>query len=217
MTRLELVQLLVSYTGGANSGPSTTIGQVGDFAKAVEYIDAAHAEIQNLHFDWDFLWATATFNTSADVDLYAGTAGLGIWDIQRIWLDDEKLYMLPWQMYRPELDYTGAEFFGVIRPDNQLQIIPVPDDTYTVTYDYFRRPKVFAANADEPYIPVQFQRVIVGRALMLYGNFEAAEESKVQGQEIYNMFLGQLERHQLTRRQQTHGRQESAPITVVCE
>jgi len=52
---------------------------------------------------------------------------------------------------------------------------------------------------------------------MLYGNYENAEDAKVQGQEIYSLYLDRLERHQLPRRQQTHGRQESAPITVEAE
>lgn len=217
MNFLALCQHLVQYAGIADSGPSTVNGQVGDFQKAINYVQDAHAEIQNLHFDWDFLWGHSAFTTSPGLAVYSGASGLGIWDAERVFLDGEPLAIREWADYWPEARDNGRPEFGVIRPDNQLLLVPTPDDDYVVAYDYFRRPKVLEGNADEPDIPPQFRTVIIGRALMLYGNYEAAPDAKIQGQELFQVFLEQLQRHQLSRRQKTHGRMDARDIQVVAE
>jgi hypothetical protein len=56
---------------------------------------------------------------------------------------------------------------------------------------------------------------IVGRALMIYANYETAEEAKVQGQELYEMFMGALTAHEAPRRAQLQGRAENTQIVVV--
>ena len=215
MTHLELVQELVRLAAISDSGgPTTTVGQTGDYLKAVKYVAAAHQEIQGMFFDWDFLWGNSTFDTSASLATYAGASDLGIWDADRIYYNASKLRRVVWQDYIPE-DISGQPAFFTIRPDNKILIGPTPDNIYTITYDYYKAPKVLTADADVPYIPSQFQRVIVGRALMLYGNFESAAEAKVQGQELYTTYLEQLKAHQLARRQQTHGRASSAHLVAV--
>lgn len=216
MTFLELVQKLVRYSGMADSGPSTVTDQVGDYLKAVTYIQDAHAEVQSLHFDWDFLWGTGSFTTTAGIDIYPGISGLGIWDVDRIAASGNPLTPRSWADHTPSGD-SGTPQYVIVRPDNQLLLYPVPNGSYTVTYDYYKRPRILVENSDTPLIPAQFRNVIVGRALMLYGNYESAADAKVQGAEMYQSALDQLEKHQLSRRQQTHGRQESGAILVVAE
>jgi len=85
----------------------------------------------------------------------------------------------------------------VIMPDNSLRFDPVPDAVYTITADYFKSPTILAADDDDSDIPEEFHRnVILGRALMFYGNFENAAEAKEQGVELYS-HLGRLESLQL--------------------
>lgn len=217
MNKLELVQKVVRYAGIADAGPSTVVGQSGELQKAIDYVDDAHAEVQGMYFDWDFLWDSGSFTTALAVDVYPGPKWLGIWDAERIFIDGCPLRVVEWADYTPEDLGPNKPWMAVIRPDNQLQLVPEPDGEYVVRYDYYRRPAVLAQNSDSPLIPDRFQNVIIGRALMLYGNYDAAPEVKQQGLEMYQTFLGQLEKHQLSRRQQTHGRQESKPITVVVE
>lgn len=214
MTFLELVQHVVRYAGIADSGPSTVEGQVGDYLKAVTYVQDAHAEIQNRHFDWAFLWDTGSLTTTAGTEAYPGDDGLHLWDEARIHLDGDPLPVIDWYDYEPEDLSDARPHMAVIRPDNQLQLVPAPDKAYTLTYDWFRAPKVLSGNLDTPLIPEAYRMVIVGRALMLYGNYEAAVEAKTQGAELYQSFMDQLEAHQLPRRRQTYGRQESAPFDV---
>lgn len=219
MNRLQLAQELCRLAGITDTGgPTTTIGQTGDYRKAVAYIDAAHAEIQLKYFDWNFLWGTSTLSLSADIAAYQGQSDLGIWDERRIYYDGQLLSVVAYQDYLPDPDReTGPPEYVVIRPDNQLLIVPTPDDAYTISYDYFKRGKVLSANTDEPLIPSDYHMAIVGRALMIYGNYESAEEAKIQGQELYEMHMKALDAHEAPRRAQLQGRAENSPIVVIPE
>jgi hypothetical protein len=217
MNRLQLVQEFCRLAGMTDTGgPTTTINQNGDYALAAYCIDVAHQEIQNLYFDWNFLWQTASLQTTAGTATYQGQSNIGIWDAMRVFCDGRPLRIMDYQDYVPDPNReNGPPEYGVILPNNQLLIVPTPDDAYTINYDYFRRPFVMTQNTDEPLIPRQYRRVIVGRALMIYGNFEAAEEIKIQGQELYEQYLNPLEAHETPRKGQRMGRAENMPITVI--
>jgi len=217
MNRLQLVQELCRLAGITDTGgPTTTLEQSGDYAKAVNYIDRALQEIYNLYFDWNFLWSSSTISTTADLAVYGGQSNLGIWDAQRVHYNNRPLPVRDYRDYVPDTERsTGPPESVVIRPDNQLLIVPTPDDAYTITYDYFRKPLALSANADEPLIPAQFRMVIVGRALMLYANYEGADEARTQGQELYEQYLRALSMHQTPRRAQLQGRAENSAIVVI--
>jgi hypothetical protein len=51
----------------------------------------------------------------------------------------------------------------------------------------------------------------------LYGNFEAAPDAKMQGEEIYGIYMKDLKNNELPRRKQTFARSEAADITVIPE
>lgn len=216
MTRLELAQELVMLTGIAGSGPTTTISQAGGMGKAVKYIDMAHEEVQSMYTDWDFLWSSNTITTVAAQATYDGESDLGVWDTNTgIMYDNAPLTVIDWKDYRPSAAVTGEPEAVVIQPDNKLLVLPTPSAAYTISYNYYKAPTVLTLDSSEPLIPARFQRVIIGRALMLYGNFELAEEIKLQGQEIYQQYLQALKDNQLIRRRQTAGFYEGQDITVV--
>jgi hypothetical protein len=219
MNRLQLVQQFCRLAGITDTGgPTTTIDQVGDYRKAVSYIDIAHQEIQLMFFDWNFLWSASTVSTSADLAVYQGQSDLSLWDEKRFYYLNGKMQVVPYQDYEPDTGLqSGPPDFIVIRPDNQILIVPTPDDAYTITYDYFRRPLVLTENTTTPLIPSDYRMAIVGRALMLYGNFESAEEAKIQGQELYEMYIKQLILKEAPRRAQLQGRSENSPIIVIPE
>lgn len=219
MNRLALVQELCRLSGITDTGgPTTTINQTGDYRKAVAYIDIAHREIQLKFFDWNFLWGTSAVATSAGVAVYQGQSDLHIWDEAAFYYDGRELRVCPYQDYVPDTSReNGPPEYVVIRPDNQLLIVPTPDDVYTITYDYFKKPRVLTENTTEPLIPEDYRMAIVGRALMMYGNYETAEEAKVQGQELYDMHMTALVMHEAPRKAQLQGRAENMPIVVVPE
>lgn len=219
MNKLELVQVVCRLAAITDSGgPTTLLSQTGDYLKAIKYLDMAHEEIQNMFADWNFLQGTATLTTVAELADYAGESGLATWDERRIYYNGQQIDIIPYQEYVPDPSATShSPLQATIRPDNRIQFIPAPDDAYTITYDYFKAPKVLTANTDEPLIPSRHQMAIVGRALILYGNFESAPDAKIQGSELYAEYMGQLKNNELPRRKQTFGRSESADITVTVE
>lgn len=217
MNRLQLVQELCRLSGITNTGgPTTTISQIGEFRKAVAYVDTAHQEIQLKYFDWNFLWASSTITTAANISTYHGASDVHIWDDKRIFCAGNKLEVVAYQDYVPDPNRgVGPPEYVVIQPNNQLLIVPAPDGVYTITYDYFRRPRVLTANTEEPLIPADYRMAIVGRALMIYANYETAEEAKAQGQELYEMFMAALTAHEAPRRAQLQGRAENTQIVVI--
>ncbi|MGM0783901.1 MAG: hypothetical protein ACQEUM_07300 [Pseudomonadota bacterium] len=218
MTFLQLTQELARLAGMAgNGGPPQVTGQHGEYRRAVEFVRLAYEEIVNLHEDWLFLWGQESYEVEAGLAVYPPPPELHIWDPQRLMLDSEPLRCLDWQDYTAESRPPSRPEMAVLRPDNSLLLVPTPAAAHTLDFEFYHDATPLTENGDEPMIPERYQRVILGRALMLYGNYENAEDAKVQGQEIYQMYLDRLERHQLPRRQQTYGRQESAPIQVEVE
>ncbi|MFW6021644.1 MAG: hypothetical protein ACOCPR_06130 [Guyparkeria sp.] len=215
MTFLELCQELVRIGGISGNGPVTTSGQTGEYRRVVMFIRQAHEEICNQHFDWDFLWDQVV--DTAEEEVVSAPDGLGIWDAERLFLDGEQLNAVDYADYVPETRDPARPHEAVIRPDGALQLVPEPDQAYPIRFDYFKACPALTDDDDVPVIPARFQRAIIGRALMLLGNYEFAEDLMKQGQEMYQQYLASLEAHQLSRRQQTHGRQEAKPITVVAQ
>jgi len=213
VTRLELVQKLVELAGiSSDGGPSTTENQTAPaYIKAISYIDHAYEEIQNFVTDWKFLWSTGTFDTVAAQTLYDAPADLASWDINRIKADDVSLEVLDYHEYHAE-DFTTAAVaqYAIIRPDNKIIIEPEPTEVQTITYDYFTVPDVMTVNTDEPIFPARFHMILVARALMMYGNYEVAEEIKQQGTEIYQQYWSALKKDQLPNQDQRTGRHQSA-------
>jgi len=218
MNKLALVQELARLAGISDSGgPATLVGQTGDNQKAIRYIDAAHEEIQNEYADWNFLWASTSFNTTIDLAEYAGASGLLTWDVDRIYCDGEQVDVIAYQDYTPETLDSAKPMQATILPNGQIKFIPAPDAVYPITYDYFKAPKVLSLNADESLIPSQYHMAIVARALIMYANFESAAEAKVQGEELYTKYMTQLKNNQLPRRKQMFARSESIDFTVIPE
>jgi len=215
MKFLELCQEVVRLGGISGTGPATTSSQNGEYRRVVMFVSEAYEEVCSQHFDWDFLWDQVTGTQSDEV--VTPPANLGIWDAERLFLEGEPIECIPHADYMPETLSDARPYAAVILPSGALQLIPAPDQPYDIVFDYFKAAPSLAADADEPLMPARFHRVIVGRAMVLLGNFEAAEEVKQQGVELYQKYLLALEAHQLSRRQQTYGRQEAKDITVTAQ
>lgn len=215
MTRLDLVKELIRLSGLTSQMPSSTISQPGLYGRAVGHIDAAYEEIQSLYLDWSFLWASSSFTTTAGIAHYVGASDLNAWG--GLYLDGVPIRIYDWPDGPDLSDAQGIPIRGFIRPDNRIELKPIPDGAYQIDFEYYRKPSAMTEDAHEPLIPSQFQRIIVARALVMLANFEAAEELKAQGMEMYQTYLTALQDHQLTRRRSTHGRMESAQITVIPE
>lgn len=85
MNFLALVTRLVQESGASGSGPITTINQVGEYGRMVNWIQDAWLDIQSEHQDWEFLRSTCAFPTVNAQAYYsteqANAINFGMWDL----------------------------------------------------------------------------------------------------------------------------------------
>lgn len=214
-TFLELCVDLRREAGISGTGPASVINQTGEMQRVVEWILSAYRYVQNLHPSWLFLQTDFSFQTIAGVSNYTPNAvalpELGSWKTDTLtdYLTATGINAEQFMEYVPWPDFVDAYMTGApsstqgiplvftVKPDQSLQVWPIPNDVYTVRGEYFKRAQTMTANSDEPIIPAQFQDVIVWRALMLYGAFAAADEKYTHGQNEYKQILARLEMNQL--------------------
>ena len=77
-------------------------------------------------------------------------------------------------------------------PIDSLILALPPDDIYTVTGVYYKKPTELSANDDMPDMPEQYHMLIVYRAMQEYGFYESAQEVIQRGTIRYNDMLQNL-------------------------
>lgn len=204
---LTLVQDLHRESGAAGIAPTSVIDQKGEAGRLVKWIREADLYVQTLWVNWRFLWAQFTANntTTAGVNALAAPTDLNYWDFKTFKIilpgetDQNPLGVVEYDKVKSDILDTAQDIpsRAIVMPDNSLQFEPIPDAIYTIIADYFVKPTALAANIDVSDIPPEFHQVILGRAMILYGNFENAPEIKDQGNEIYIEQLARLENSQL--------------------
>lgn len=206
-TYLQLVQDLHTAVGAAGIAPTAVTSQTGEALRLVRWIRDADNYVQKKWVNWKFLRQTFTAanTTTAGVATLAAPANLSYWDFKTFTIinpgetDRNPLTAIEYDKVKRDIldDSQDTPWRVIVMPDNSLTFEPVPDDVYTINADYYDRPTLLAANADISLIPEQFHQVILGRAMILYANFENAPEIKDQGEEIYVEQLALLENDQL--------------------
>ncbi len=214
MTRLELAERLWQKAGIAGSGPTSTVGQMGEASQIVNWIDEAYEYLQNEVASWLYLRGDFSFNTVASTFEYdtstiasdyaelkqdtlriyktaSGTSDEQWLDFVR-WRDFRDAYMLASQ--RTE---TGRPTYYTIMPDLGIRLYPGPDDIYTVTGEYYKVPDVMTADSDEPIIPERFQMAIVWKGLEFYGSYHEEPNRESKGEEQYNKILNRIMSNQI--------------------
>lgn len=209
-TFLQQVQALHRECGCAGTAPAAVTGQAGQNLRLVNWIIEADYIIQTLYVDWKFLWkASSGLTTTATVATLAKPSDLNYWDFETFRLAGDAIEVVEYHEIKDEiLDTSQTQPSRIIvMPDSSLKFEPVPDDTYTVSADYYQVPTKLAANADESAIPAEFELCVLGRAMMLYANYEGAPEIKTQGMELYVEHLARLENHELPNKQNARFKQ----------
>lgn len=91
----------------------------------------------------------------------------------------------------------GPVQYWSISPSEEFLIGPVPDSAWFLRADYVKDYTDLTADADIPAIPTRFHMLIVWRALMEYGGFDAAGEVYQRAEKNYNLAWPQLTMSQL--------------------
>jgi hypothetical protein len=215
MTFLQLVRALRRETSVSGDGPTTTLNQSGEMARLVEWVQLAHNSIQTQYIDWDFLWKTGSQSIASRYPVTP--ADLNKWDVKNIYLNSTPLGVIEYKDYIvPTSVGTAKPSFVVIMPDNSLMFDSVPDVAYTLSYDYWIRPKVLFLDSDTPIIPEQFHYAIIGDAIMRYANYESSPELFAQGKAYFDEFMHKLRNHQAGYKQLNYLK-ANADIEVICE
>ncbi len=211
MDYLQLARTLREKVGAAGEGPSSTLGQRGEYARLVHWIDEAWIEIQTLYSDWFFMHKQATAHLIIGKQSYTGAdlilpnfsafdlADIKLSDIGLI--DEHYLKVLPYDVFKRR--YTVG-ILQQTRPiyvsessSGALSFFPVPDKAYTLNADYFEAPLHLVNTTDTPSLPEPFHMAIVYLAMQYYGRFENAPEVVSEGSYQYQGMLNHMVQRQL--------------------
>lgn len=208
-TFLELVQDLHTEVGAAGVAPTSVLNQTGEAKRLVNWIRRADKLVQELWENWKFLRAEYDQTTTSGVNTLAKPNDLKFWDVNE---DRTTFFVIPENQTEKQPlevveyddvkdqildDSPGIPARLIIMPDYSLLIEPTPNGTHRILADYYKDPVPLTNNTDVSLIPVKYHDVILGRAMIFYGNYENAPEIKLQGQELFAEQLQRLENHQL--------------------
>jgi hypothetical protein len=212
---LQMVQRLRQESGMSGSAPATVVSQTGDIKSLVDWVSTAWMDIQNERPDWFFMRQDISFSTIATQQSYtaaqAGVASFGNFKVDSFrqyrvsagYASEFELEYMPYDVFR------NAHLFSAMRSRTQLPlnftldpsknfvIGPIPDDVYNINGEGYAMPTEMALDADRPTLPPQYHMMIVWRALMYYGQKEAAPEAYSHGQNEYDRLMRKLVRDQL--------------------
>lgn len=223
-TYLELVQQLHRDCGASGTEPTGVTGLTGEAKRLANWVKRADEYVQLKWVKWKFLRGEFSSATTASVATLANPNNLKSWDFKTFKMilpgktDLNPLSVVEYHAIRSEILDTseGVPWRAIVMPDKSLKFEPVPDNAYTIVADYYNKPTLLAANGDVSLIPDEFHQIIIGRAMILYANFESAPEIKDQGEEIYTEQLALLENDQLPN--QEHSRFDvGAEIEVIAQ
>jgi len=161
--------------------PSAVTNQTGEHKRIVEWIQQAWDEIQALHDDWLFLWA--------EKPQEALFVGQSIYDKPvdcNVIIDNSfrvidngnatAVSYLPFDQFRtlyPKGNtVTGKPQQYTVRPDDRIEVHPIPDKAYLYDFDYFKKGMQLLNNTDVPAMPEKHHMAIVYLALRYYAEYE---------------------------------------------
>lgn len=194
----------VASMAGLSGQISGVTGQTGDLNRITRLVREACTYVESLWGDWKFLYGgplplvlqegIAIYSVPSVYSLYR-------WNKDAMYIDGHHIPRCNVFEYHERPIREGDLFEGrpvsvVIRPDNSLQFINIPDQSYNFTADYYKRPMLLVNNTDLPNVPQIFCPVIEAEALRRYANYDNAVELKTEAQESFMLVMQQLENDQ---------------------
>lgn len=202
-TFLQLCQTTRRECGITSTGPAAVTSQTGVLEKVVNWVADADVEIQSRWFDWDFLHvSTWSHNTIAGVSTVAAPDDLGVWDSESFYLDyttanSKQMTVMDYKVWRRDfrqgVKTNQRPDIAVIMPDRSLTLESPPDDVYSLTADYWKRPSRMTANGSTSPVPEEYERIIIARAKIAYAESQGAPEVLMSAQIEFDDLLDKLE------------------------
>jgi hypothetical protein len=198
---LALCDKLLKETGLSDQGVSSVVGQSGLNKKAVDWVNRAWTEIQNLN-DWDFLWNTSYFSTVIGQQNYDPVDNLALSPTLHKWINSSVritqssgtgyLTYVPWATWVRTTFSSGKPTSFTIRPDNLISFNTLPDEIYTIYFDYYRTPQQLSTNTDELLLAEQFHDAVLYKAILYVAAEQDAPELYQDAQSQLNIRLSAM-------------------------
>jgi len=192
-------------------GPSSVVGQVGQHAQVVRWVNTANRRIQRSQPNWKYMWANVSVATVVNQQNYGLVAEWGFTVYGRVDPDslkyfkisdgvafEQPFFRITWEEWTRlySLAYTEADANApsimVELPTGGIwRFVNKSDALYTITFDYYRTPQDLTAASDpdaatnESYIPEDYEDIIVGAAMMAYGRQYEATDKFTDGQDMF--------------------------------
>jgi hypothetical protein len=218
MDYLELINRTRIECGasGASTPLFSVTGLTGETARIANWVNSAWVDIQTAHEDWQFMRESFEFNTVAQQQAYtksdAGVAAtFGNWKVDSFrastvgqnYADEQILNLMDYDTFRNIYMYGSMRttyqrpVVVSVKPNKDLLFGAIPDQAYVISGEYYRSPVRFTSATDSPDIPARFQMMIVYKAMMYYGGYDAASEVYSRGLQEFNRLMSRLEIDQL--------------------
>lgn len=221
MNFLQLVNTARVECGVSGPALATVQGLTSgsESSRMANWVNQAWMDVQTAKEDWQWLREPVQFNLVTQQQEYT-PAQAGIASTFGNWKRDSFRCSSVGQNYADEqllnyMDYTtfrNLYQYGNMRttyarpvvvsiapggPQKNLAFGSIPDQPYVITAEYYQKPVELVADADEPLIPTRFQMIIVYRAMMYYGGYEAAPEVFARGETEFKRYMSRLDIDQL--------------------
>ena len=218
MNFLQLARQLRQETGTQGTGPTTVVGQSGDYKRIVDWVNLAYIEICNKWLDWKFLWDETTLDLVAGTRDYVAPAGVAIVNEDAVYIGTRKLDPIPYEHYRESRSdfdgQTGEPADFTILPNGKLRFFPTPGTSAVVSLEVQRFGQRLVTDADQSLIPGNYLDTVLWRGKMFWAEHEEAPEQYQQALANFNQAMLRLEAAQLPSREYAHGRVQGADIVV---
>lgn len=221
---ISLLGTVHSELGIPGDTPSSVVNQSGIIGDLVRWVADADYEIQSMWADWDFLWAQWTESALPSISDYVRPLDWGEWDMDSFYLNfslnnNTKLVPIPYREYRAGLR-QGVQTENrpsrvVVLPNNNVRLHPVPDDTYTITADYWMQATRMTVNDSVSPIPTAFERIIIERAKMKYAENQGVPEVMNSASLMFENWMDQLTSHQLPGQRERRMGTTDRPLDMV--
>lgn len=216
MNYLQLAQAVKRESGLTSSGPTSIDGANAENLRIFNWVNWASRDITLMREDWRWRRGNATLASTTVqanpasafglTDFASWKAANNIYKPSAYRISDgasqeRALEYMTYDEFRQKFSIgtqtPGAVQYWSISPSEEFLLGPAPDSEHFVRADYVKDYTDLALDTDTPPMPARFHNLIVWRALMEYGGFDAAGEVYQRAERNYTMTWPQLTQSQL--------------------
>jgi hypothetical protein len=207
---VQIARRVKSESGRSGSGPASVALATGDDRRIIDACIDEWRDIQLEPYQWR--WMRRSARVTLPLQMSHTTASLGLSRMARPKRQNDDYFVtaalesdptrewqvreVSWDWFRQNLivntPASGPAQFWSWSPERELYVGPTPDQSQLLRLDYFVKPQELAADADTPEMPEEYHMLIVWRALMSIGVFDAANEIYVRARDGADAMMDRL-------------------------